>query len=117
MAALSAIGFTSSVSTLSGNLCQAPFCRYKYFMASSDSPVLQKVSALCGRVVTGEYGKGSKSERPAIFLETGSDRFILRRKTGPVFGDDELQKYVGQQVECDGFLSGNTLLAEKIIIT
>jgi hypothetical protein len=86
-------------------------------MANSDSPSLQKVSALCGRVVTGKYGKGSKSEHQAIFLETASDRFILRRKTGPVFGDTELQQYLGQQVECDGFLSGNTLLAEKITIT
>ena len=87
------------------------------FMAYSDSPSLQKVISLGGRVVAGEYGKGSKSERPALFLETASGRFILRRKTGPVFGDDELQKYVGQQVECDGFLSGNTLLAEKIKTT
>lgn len=86
-------------------------------MAPSDSPSLQKVSALCGLVVTDEYGKGSKSERDAFFLETASDRFILRRKTGPVFGDVELQQYLGQQVECDGFLSGNTLLAEKIKIT
>jgi hypothetical protein len=85
-------------------------------MANNDSPSLRKVSGLCGHVVTGEYGKGSKSERHALFLETASDCFILRRKTGPVFGDAELQKYVGQQVECDGFLSGNTLLAEQIKI-
>lgn len=85
-------------------------------MNHSDSPSLQKISALCGHVVSGEYGKGSKSEHHAIFLETASDRFILRRKIGPVFGDKELQQYIGQQVECDGFLSGNTVLAEKIKI-
>jgi len=85
-------------------------------MATSDSPSLQKISALYGHVVTGEYGKGSKSEHQAIFLETASDRFILRRKTGPAFGDAELQQFLGKQVECDGFLSGNTLLAEKIKI-
>ena len=81
---------------------------------SSGSPV--QVAALRGRVTQGEYGKGSKSEREAVFLETAGARYILRRKTGPVFGDTELVQFVGQVVECDGFLVGTTLLAERIEI-
>jgi len=66
--------------------------------------------------VRGEYGKGSKSEREAVFLETSAQRYVLRRKTGPVFGDVELAQYVGHQVECDGFVLDTTFLAERIQI-
>jgi hypothetical protein len=79
---------------------------------SSTTPV--RVTALRGRVTQGEYGKGSKSEREAVFLETAEARYVLRRKSGPVFGDTELTRYVGQEVECDGFVVGTTLLAERI---
>jgi hypothetical protein len=70
--------------------------------------------ALHGRVRLGSYGKGSKSEREVVFLETSDARYVLRRKTGPVFGDTELTRYVGHEVECDGFVVGTTLLAERI---
>jgi hypothetical protein len=79
---------------------------------SSTTPV--RVTALRGRVLQGEYGKGSKSEREAVFIDTPGARYILRRKAGPVFGDTELTRYVGHEVECDGFVVGTTLLAERI---
>jgi hypothetical protein len=81
---------------------------------SSTTPV--RVNALRGQVIQGEYGKGSKSERDAVFIETSNARYTLRRKTGPVFGDVQLIQYVGQEVECDGFVVGTTLLAERIAI-
>ena len=74
----------------------------------------QKVTALHGRVTLGSYGKNSKSEREAFFIETPDARYILRRKTGPVFGDKEMTQYSGHNVKCDGFLVGTTLLAERI---
>lgn len=73
-----------------------------------------RVTALHGRVTRGAYGKGSKSQREAVFIETAEVRYVLRRKTGPVFGDMELMGYVGHVVECDGFVVGTTLLAERI---
>ena len=75
-----------------------------------------RVKGLRGRVTQGEYGKGSKSERMAVYLDTGKsgERFVLRRKTGPAFADSQLTGFIGQQVECDGFVSGSTLLAERI---
>jgi hypothetical protein len=74
------------------------------------------IKGLRGQVTEGDFGKGSKSERVAIYLETGSpgQRYVLRRKTGPVFGDSELAGFVGKRVECDGFVTGSTLLAERI---
>jgi hypothetical protein len=78
------------------------------------STLPRRVTALQGRVTQGIYGKGSKSEREAVFLETSETRYVLRRKTGPVFGDTELTRYVGHEIECDGFVVGTTLLAERI---
>lgn len=39
---------------------------------------------------------------------------MLNQKTGPVFGDAELEQYVERKVICDGFLVGTTLLEEWI---
>ena len=62
----------------------------------------------------GSYGKGSKSEGEAFFIETADACYVLHRKTGPVFGDPEMFQYLGHNVKCDGFLVGTTLLAERI---
>lgn len=74
----------------------------------------KRVEALVGQVVIGPFARGSKSEREAIFLETGSDRLLLRRKRGPSYGDEALARYVGKRVRCDGFVVGYQLLAERI---
>lgn len=83
-------------------------------MTSPSSPV--RVAALRGKVVRGPYAAGSKSERQAVFVETAKGRFLLRRKTGPVMGDPELDRFVGHEVECRGFVVGTTLLAEEILL-
>ena len=87
------------------------------FIASADSmnsTPPHRLAGLRGRVTYGPYAESSKSERDAVFIETADARYILRRKVGPVFGDADLMQYVGRQVECDGFLTGTTLLAERI---
>ena len=76
----------------------------------------QPIRGLRGTVSRGPYGTGSKSAREAVFIDTPNGRFLLRRKTGPAFGDDALDAYRGCTVECDGFLLGTTLLAEAIRI-
>jgi hypothetical protein len=81
---------------------------------SSSKPI--KVTALRGRITEGRYGKGTKSERQALFIETADNCYIFRRKTGPAFDDAELKLYVGHEVECEGFLVDRTLLAELIKI-
>jgi hypothetical protein len=76
-----------------------------------------RVTSFRGRVITGIYAKGSKSEHKALFIETpDGHRYSLRRKRGPAFGDSGLTQYVRHEVECDGFLVGKTLLAERIEI-
>lgn len=82
---------------------------------SAASPV--KISALRGRVTRGDYGKGSKSEREAVFIETAQGSFLLRRKGGPAFADPSLEQFVSHEVECDGFLVATTLIADRIEIT
>jgi hypothetical protein len=79
---------------------------------SSSKPV--RVTALRGRVTQGIYGKGTKSEREAVFIETANNRYLFRRKNGPAFDDSELKQYVGHMVECEGFLINTTLLTERI---
>jgi hypothetical protein len=74
------------------------------------------VDGLVGIVESGPFGGGSKSEREAIWLQTDSERLVLRRKAGPTYGDSELAKYVGKRVSCDGFVVGYTLLTECIRI-
>lgn len=77
---------------------------------------LKRVSNLSGRVVAGDYGKGTKSERPAVFLEMseGKERLQLRRKGGPSYRDQEVEKLVGKRIVCSGFVTGKTLLAESM---
>ena len=76
----------------------------------------EPVKKLRGTVTRGDYARGSKSQRVAIFLETTEGRFLLRRKGGPVFADVKLERFVGHAVECDGFLVGTTILAERILV-
>ena len=83
-------------------------------VSGSDTP--QRVEGVTGAVVRRPFGTGSKSEHEAVWIETSMGRFVLRRKDGPTFGDRALDRYVGKRVECDGFIVGYMLLAERIVI-
>jgi hypothetical protein len=74
----------------------------------------RRVTSMLGTVTKSTYGKGSKSERDTVFIDTADGHYILRRKNGPAFGDIELEEYIGHRVECQGFLVSNTFLAEQI---
>lgn len=82
----------------------------------TDDQSPRRVERLEGKVGTGPFGTGSKSESKATWIESAEGRFILRRKDGPSFGDDALKKYVGKNVVCSGFIVGYTFLAETISI-
>ncbi len=62
------------------------------------------------------FGTGTKSERMAVWIDTPDGRFVLRRKEGPTYADPALDHYVGKRVQCDGFIVGYTLLAERITV-
>jgi hypothetical protein len=55
-----------------------------------------------GKVTKKPFGKGSKSESEAIFLETEEGEYVLRRQGGNPFHDPELQKLVGKTIRCTG---------------
>ena len=74
------------------------------------------VRGLEGDVSRGPYATGSKSERIAVWIDTGSARLVLRRKDGPAIGDRALAVYIGRRVRCDGVILAHTLLAESIEI-
>ena len=79
---------------------------------NSSHPI--RVNSIRGRITQGVYAKGTKSERKSVFIETDDARYILRRKTGPAFGDVKLLPYIGHNVKCEGFLVGTTFLSEQI---
>ncbi len=83
-------------------------------MADAETPV--PVAGLRGQVTRRVFGKGTKSEHLAVWIDTDRGSFVLRRKGGPAFGDPELDRYVGKTVVCDGFLLSHTLLAERIAV-
>ena len=63
-----------------------------------------------GKVTTRMFGKGSKSEHEAVYLDTEQALFVLRRQSGNPFHDAELFKLVGKTIRCQGEASGRTLI-------
>ena len=68
---------------------------------------------LKGRVTKKLYAAGSKSEREAVMLVTTDGEYVLRRKGGNPFFDEELEKLVGKEIRCDGDLTGYTFIMSK----
>ena len=81
---------------------------------NTDDAKPRRVEGVSGMVARGPFGAGSKSARDAVWIDTPQGRFVLRRKDGPAFDDDALDRYVGKRVICDGFIVGYSLLAERI---
>jgi hypothetical protein len=63
-----------------------------------------------GTVTKHPFAVGSKSEHDAVFLETGDERFVLRRVGGNPFYDPELDRLVGKTIRCNGRVAGYALL-------
>lgn len=67
------------------------------------------MSEFVGTVTKKLFGKGSKSEHEAIYLETEQDQYVLRRQGGNPFYDPELHKLIGKRVRCTGIVDDYTL--------
>jgi hypothetical protein len=63
-----------------------------------------------GKVTKSVFGKGSKSEHEAVFLETDKGKYALRRQGGNPFYDPELEELVGKRIQCNGFVEEYTLI-------
>lgn len=66
-----------------------------------------------GTVTSGPFATGSKSEHDAVRLVTEQGSFVLRRRGGNAFRDPTLEKLVGKTIECDGVVSGPTLIISE----
>ena len=62
-----------------------------------------------GRVIREVVAKGSKSERPAVLLDTGTTLYVLRRPGENPFNDPTLDALVGKDISATGNVNGNTL--------
>ena len=69
-----------------------------------------------GKVTSGPFGTGSKSEHRAVYIETDQGRYVLRREEGNPFHDPELEALVGKTVRCEGELEDYLLLASKCTV-
>lgn len=67
---------------------------------------------LNGRVTKKLFGAGSKSEHEAVIIVTDAGEYVLRRRSGNPFFDEELENLVGKKIRCDGDLTGYTFLMD-----
>lgn len=67
---------------------------------------------LKGHVTKKSFATGSKSERDAVILVTKEGEYLLRRRCGNPFSDPELEKLVGENIRCEGDLTGYTFLMD-----
>ena len=72
---------------------------------------------LKGKVAIRKFGKGSKSERDAVYILTAHGDFVLRRVGGNTFDDPELKKLVGREVVAEGDLKDYYFMASTIKAT
>jgi hypothetical protein len=83
-------------------------------MSRPDESTPRRIDALEGKVVLRPYGRGSKSERVALMLDTERGPLLLRRRGGPSFGETGLESWVGKLVVCWGTRVGQVLLVDRL---
>jgi hypothetical protein len=57
---------------------------------------------LTGKVIIQKFGKDSKSEHDAVYLDTGKKKYRLKRKGGNPFYDTSLHELVGKTIKVRG---------------
>jgi hypothetical protein len=65
-----------------------------------------------GNVVKKTVAAGSKSERPAVMLQTDDGDYVLRIQGGNAFHDPRLEELVGKRIRARGELHGYTFLMD-----
>ena len=63
-----------------------------------------------GSVIRKQIAAGSKSERPAVLLQTENGEYVLRIQGGNPFQDTRLDALVGKRIRARGELHGYTFL-------
>jgi hypothetical protein len=80
----------------------------------SDAPGGRPVKALRGRVAPRTVGRGSKSERETLVLDTGAEELVLRARHGPSFGPTGYERFIGRDVTVTGTVVGHVVLVDEI---
>ena len=80
----------------------------------SDDVGGRPVRHLRGHVVRRVVGRGSKSEREAVMLDTDEGALLMRPRRGPSFGETGYEPLVGKFVACSGTIVGHTLLVDVV---
>lgn len=60
---------------------------------------------LKGKVVEGTFGKGSKSEHNAVYLDTGKKKYRLKMRGGNPFYDETLHNLIGKTISAEGIVT------------
>jgi hypothetical protein len=68
------------------------------------------VAELVGKVSRRVFGKGSKSEHEALYIDTDQGRYVLRRQGGNAMYDPALQELAGKTIKCTGIVHDYVLL-------
>ena len=71
---------------------------------------------ITGTVIKKTFGKGSKSEHEAVYLNTGKDMYKLKRAGANPFYDQELQELVGKQISAVGKLDDYLFVTSEISV-
>lgn len=72
---------------------------------------------LSGKVVVKKFGAGSKSEHDAIYIETGSISYILRKIGGNPFHDTSLHKLKGKNITARGTINNYIFFARDVVVS
>ena len=75
---------------------------------------MKKEVKLTGTVVSGTFGKGSKSAHEALHLKTEDGMYVLRRKGGNPFFDEVLQKMEGKTITATGTIEDYLFVARNL---
>lgn len=77
---------------------------------SADNPKMK----LKGKVICKTFGKGSKSEHEAIYIETEQGEYVLRKAGSNSFENNELIEFVGKEVIATGVVKAYLFVVTEI---
>ena len=69
---------------------------------------------LTGKVIKKTFGKGSKSEHEAVYLDTGEKTYKLKRAGANPFHDKTLEDLVGKKITATGRLDDYLFVVNEI---
>ncbi len=67
-----------------------------------------------GKVILERAYPGSKSDRMAVKLDTGEEKFLLRRPGIKSYKDKTLEDLVGKTIKCHGVKRGSRLYLQDV---